>query len=290
MQSGSQSRRVLPIAIGLLVSSVLLIKFDQRGDAPGFVGRGVVSAVSPLQSAMTSLGSSVNTLWLEYVDLVDAKEKGLALGKTVRELRHQLAELEELRAENGRLRQLLELGDRRKDLRLRAARVVGRSTSPYFRVLRIVLDVGDGHIKPGMPVLAAGGVVGQIRFVSGTRAEVLLVTDPRSAIDVVLESSRARGVAVGTGEEDRYAARLKYLQHNLKAEVGERVLTTGEDERYPRGLVVGRVESVEDDATGPFQKARVRPLVEFGALDEVFIVLGPSGLTADGKRLQGQDQ
>jgi len=283
MHRGPPPRRAILVGLGLVALSVLALLVDGRGGAPGPAGRTLSYALAPLQSLVTAAGTRVRGVWLGYVALTGVREQNEALQEEIRTLRDKAAAADDLTAENARLRRLLDMGDRRKDLRLRAARVVSRSTSPYFRVMRIVLDLDADGVREGMPVIAPGGVVGQIRSVYGGRAEVLLVTDPRSAIDVVLEQSRARGVAVGTGEPDRYAARLKYLRRNAASQEGERVLTTGDDGRYPRGLVVGRVSKVVHGAQGPFQRAELEPLVDLSALDEVFISLGPSGLTPDGE-------
>ncbi len=268
---------------------VFLLQFDRRGERPGALGAVVITSVGPLQRAVSASGEGVRAVWLDYVALTEVRESNRELTSRLRDLQARAATADDLAAENERLRQLLDLGDRRKDLRLRAARVVSRTVSPYFRVVRVALDVRDAQpeVVAGMPVIAPGGVVGQIRAVDGGEAEVLLVTDPRSAIDVVLEQSRARGVAVGTGERDRYAARLQYLQREVKAVDGERVMTTGDDGRYPRGLVVGRVQAVGGDESGPFQKADVLPMVDLNALEEVFVVLGQSGLTPDGDAFVG---
>ena len=68
----------------------------------------------------------------------------------------------------------------------------------------------DSGFEVGMPVLAAGGVVGQIRAIDDGGPEVLLMTDPRSAVDVILETSETRGVAVGSGDEESYIVHLQY--------------------------------------------------------------------------------
>ncbi len=274
-------RRALVTSVGLIALSVILIQVDRRDVGPGPVGRVLTFALSPLHDVATGAGRQVRSLWLEYLALVNIRAQNAALQVRVHELQEKAARAADLAAENERLRELLELGDRRKDLRLLAARVVSRGTSPFFRVLSVTLDVGEGKVVDGMPVIAPGGVVGQVRSVRGGRAEVLLVTDPRSAIDVVMEQSRGRGVAVGTGEKDRYATRLDFVQRSAKLVVGERVLTTGDDGRYPRGLVVGEIVEVGGEGTGPFRGARTRPLVDLSALDEVFVVLGPTGLEPD---------
>lgn len=289
MRPLSSPRRAIAVGVLLVAASVALIHLDRRGRLPGPVGGALVRLLSPLQELVTGAGRGVRGLWLRYIALGDVRAENARLRAELDRLRRRVALTADLEAENARLRRLLELGDRRKDLRLRAARVVSRGVSPYFRVMRIVLDVGEGEVEEGMPVIAPGGVVGQIRTLAGDRAEVLLLTDPRSAIDVVLERSRSRGVAVGTGEPDRYAARLEYLQRGARVVPGERVLTTGDDGRYPRGLVVGELINVEEEAHGPFRKAEVAPRVDLSALEEVFIVLGPTGLTADGTALQRAD-
>ncbi|MCB9541272.1 MAG: rod shape-determining protein MreC [bacterium] len=285
---GASPRRAIITGALLLGLSLVFLFLDRRGPHPGPIGAIVVAITAPIQSGLTAAGSSIHTLWEDYLALRGVREENTTLRERVRDLQEQAARTADLLAENERLRRLLDLADRRKDLRLQAARVVARSNSPFFRVMRLEIDVDDpSRLEEGQPVIAPGGVVGQIRSLTGDRAEVLLVTDPRSAIDVVLETSRARGVAVGTGEPERYAARLEYLERSVKAVAGERVLTTGDDGRYPGGLVVGEVSPEAGQAeSGPFQNARVRPLVDLGALEEVFIVLGPTGLSPDGTRFE----
>lgn len=289
-EPGASPRRAIITGVLLIGLSFVFLFLDRRGNHPGPIGSTIVAITAPVQSGLTAAGGSVHTLWRDYLALRGVREENTELRARMRELQEQAARAADLLAENERLRRLLELADVRKDLRLVAARVVARSNSPFFRVVRIELDLEDPErIEEGAPVIAPGGVVGQIRTIDGDRAEVLLVTDPRSAIDVVLETSRARGVAVGTGEPERYAARLEYLERAVTAVAGERVMTTGDDGRYPPGLVVGEITpEAGQEESGPFQNARVRPLVDLGALEVVFIVLGPTGLSPDGSRFEGR--
>lgn len=278
------ARRGLVVGLVLLVAAGFLVRLDRQGRLTA----GMMWALVPLQSWITRGGQSVRSFWEDYLALVQVREDNRLLEQKVRALQAEASRTADLMRENARLRRLLELGDARKDLRLRAARVVARSTSEVFRVLHVVLDVGEGPVEQGMAVIAPAGVVGQIRALSGGRAEVLLVTDPRSAVDVVLEQSRTRAVAVGSGEANRYAANLRYVPQSIEPVLGERVLTTGDDGHYPRGLVLGEVVEVAEPESGPFKRAVIRPLVDPGTLEEVFVVLGPSGLTPDGARFEAE--
>ncbi|MBU0553760.1 rod shape-determining protein MreC [Myxococcota bacterium] len=287
MRTSPSARRTAVLLALLICGAIALLKFDPDPEGhPGPVGRFALRTMAPSQALLHRSGARLRGLFLDYLALVEVRAENKRLEARIRDLEDKGARWADLVVENERLHRLLELADRRKDLRLHAARVVARGVSEYFRVISVTLDLHHDRVTPGMPVIAPGGVVGQIRAVTEGRAEVLLLTDPRSAIDVVLEQSRARGVAVGTGQPDQYAARLEYLDRHVKAVAGERVMTTGDDGRYPRGLVVGEVRlSDRPEAAGPFQDATVRPKVDLSALDEVFVVLGPSGLSPEGDEL-----
>ena len=293
MRRASSPRRPILVGLVLIGTAVGLLMADRTATRQGPVSGALATFVGPLHRSISAAGRDTREAWAHYVALSLVHEENLALRGRLGELEERASSVPGLRAENERLRALLDLADTRKDLRLRPARVVGRSVSHFFRVLRLTLEVdaltdaeGQVALAAGMPVVAPGGVVGQLRSVDGQRAEVLMLTDLRSAIDVVLETSRVRGVAVGTGEPDRYAARLEYLQRSDATSTGERVVTSGDDGRYPPGLVVGRVTSVKPQPHGLFQDAEIEPYVDLSALEEVYIVLGPSGLTADGRELQ----
>lgn len=290
MIAKSSPRRVFLVAVVTITLSLLAILGDGRKVGAGPFGSALFAALSPWCGLVGSAGRSVHDFWIHYVALSEVSFENDRLQNEIRDLKEKVTRTADLRAENERLRRLLDLADSRKDLRLQAARVLSQGNSSIFRILSLVIDIGDSSIEPGMPVLAPGGVVGQIRLVMGNRAEVLLVTDPRSAIDVVLEESRARGVAVGTGARGEYTAQLKYLQGESHAIKGERVLTTGDEGRYPRGLVLGEVIEVGEAGSGSFQRAIIRPSIDLGALDEVLIVLGTTGINERGGPLDIEDE
>ncbi len=291
MIASSSPRRVFLVAVVTITLSLLAILGDGRKVGAGPFGSAIFAALSPWRGVVGSAGRSVHNLWIHYVALTEVSFEKDRLQAEINELKEKVMQTADLRVENERLRRLLDLADSRKDLRLQAARVVSQGNSSIFRVLGLVIDIGDSSsIEPGMPVLATGGVVGQIRLVMGSRAEVLLVTDPRSAVDVVLEDSRARGVANGTGDRGEYTARLEFLQGERPAVKGERVLTTGDEGRYPRGLVLGEVIEVGEAGSGTFQRVLIRPAIDLGALDEVLIVLGTTGLNERGGALEFEDE
>jgi rod shape-determining protein MreC len=231
----------------------------------------VLRISSPVQGAITSGFSSLGDSWHRYVYLRDVETENRRLKAENERL---AAEVAHLRFENRRV------GELERSLALRgtvpsetlAARVVGVETSPFFRVLRIRLDRGDGEVKPGMPVIVPQGVVGSVRRVFGRYCDVLLAIDPESSIDVALPRNNAQGTLRGVAGDYRYRARF------LRSEDvhdGDELVTSGNDAVYPRGLPVGTVGKVSSPESGLWREAEVAPSVDFGKLREVLVVLAP---------------
>ena len=132
-----------------------------------------------------------------------------------------------------------------------------------------------------MPVLAEGGLIGQVHSTDGASATVLLTTDPRSAVDVVFEKSRVRGIAVGGGDPSNYQMKLRYLDRPAKLADDELILTTGDDGRFPAGLVLGRSKRTADGMSASHE-VQIESAVNFDDVELVYVVLGTTGLTPKG--------
>lgn len=274
-------RRYYTVGVICVLVHLALLFFDARGPGSGTVAHTLESLTSPLNSVVSAGGRSVNGLWTDYLALANVRQENIRLREENNRLKGRIASLNRLDLENRRLTGLLEIAESRKDLRLRVARVSTRARSRQYRVVGLELDSTEG-IEVGMAVVAQGGLVGQIRAIDEGRASVLLVTDPRSAVDVLLEKSRVRGIAVGSGHPTRYSARLRYLERSAKVMPDESVMTTGDDGRFPPGLLVGRVAAAERGVGASAREVQVQAAVDFEDLTLVYIVLGTTGLTPSG--------
>ena len=167
-----------------------------------------------------------------YVELTHVRAENEALHRENRQLRAELMEMRRLAEESGRYQRLLGLRDATPAETI-AARVIAIDASPYFRVARVDIDRGEGTVRRGMPVLTPEGVVGRINRVAGKSSDVLLLVDPRSAIDVRRPAHRrARHPARQVGRE-----RLP-LQHRVPGarragKEGDAVVTSGARRRVP---------------------------------------------------------
>ena len=254
----------------------------------GGLGVGQTKPTSPGQVARAGLGAGAYGSWRVTASITGWLKAKLrsADDEAIEQLKQENARLREEKSrligvlqENMRLRELVGFKERQPEYELVPARVIARDTTPYFRVLKIRLEV-EAPIAPRMPVVVAGGVVGQIHEVHATGADVILVSDPRSRLDVISQRNRAQGVVQGLGHDRDYSAKIAYLDQKDSVRVGDIMVTSGLGHSFPRELIVGRVIQVQPDDRGLFQQATLEPAVDFGRVDTVFVITGKKTLEA----------
>ncbi len=235
--------------------------------------RVLMQPVGALQNLFINrIAEGAADVWMDYVYLWQVRRENESLHAENARLRVDAARYRAEHDENRRLRRLLQL---RVDTpgEVFAAEVIAKDTSPFFRVTRLAISTPDRtRIRAGMPVLTYDGLVGQVSRTFGEYADVLLTVDSRSAVDVMIERTGARGIARGTGERDRYSARVEYLQRTDDVRVGDVVVTSGLGCRFPAGVMVGRVAAVTRREFGLYQEVELAPAVNFSRLTEVLVM------------------
>ncbi|WP_456431627.1 rod shape-determining protein MreC [Thermosulfuriphilus sp.] len=246
----------------------------EQGPRFSFAQKILVEIFAPAEKFLSQGISGAKELLEGYVLLVHTKQENEALKKEVAKLRARLVEYREALIANARLKKLLELKQSLPYASL-SAQVVGRDPSMWFRSLIIDLG-GDEGLEEGMAVITVGGVVGQILGVTPNYAKVMLITDPNSAVDVVVQRSRARGILRGQGSE---TCNLEYVSMEADVREGDLLITSGLDGIFPKGLLVGIVKRVlPDRQEGLFQRVEVRPAINLEDIEEVLVILRRSSL------------
>ena len=167
------------------------------------------------------------------------------------------------------LRQLLELRER-AELDTTAAEVIAAGASPEFRTVTIDKGSADG-LAADMAVISPAGVVGRVILPSPRASKVQLLIDRNAAAGALIERTRVQGVVVGLGAD---GLRMEYVPGTADVKPGDLVVTSGIDGIYPKGFVIGTIETVER-GTGAYHEITVRPAVDFSRLEEVLVVLTP---------------
>jgi rod shape-determining protein MreC len=186
------------------------------------------------------------------------------LQREVDNLRAQTEQLTRYQTENRELRNLLQLKPPRGGKSL-AADVIAFDATNYSGI--ITLNVGSSAgVLPKDVVYNAQGVVGQVALTGVSNCRVQLLTDRSSGIGAMTGRTMAKGVVKGTGER---ICTMKYFDFRADVREGDLVLTSGESDIYPRGMVIGRVLRVRRDKNYSRLSAEVEPAVSFDRLSAV---------------------
>jgi rod shape-determining protein MreC len=266
-----RNRVLLSSGFFLLCSLVLLSANARQPGRLDPLGHVFLEIMAPFQRLAAGMGGMTRAVFERYVFLVGTQAQNEALRARIRDLERRATHQSEMELMNRRLKRLLALG-RELPTRAVAAEVAARDASVWFQSLTLNKGESDG-IQTGMPVLAPEGVVGLIASTSPRASRVLLLTDPNSGIDVLIQRTRVRGILSGLLER---GTTLKYVKRSDDVRVGDRVVTSGLDGVFPKGLPVGRVTQVSRKDRGLFLYAEVTPEADASRLEEV-LVAQPSG-------------
>ncbi len=263
--------RSLTILIVVLFAQVLGLAVQvKRSSASGperLIRIWTVSLITPVERALVRVHDSAVNTWLNYVDLRGVRQENRQLRAELDRISMERAQLEHDATEGRRLEALLEF-KQRFPAQTVAARVIGTSGSEHSNLLYIDRGSTDGLVA-GMAVVTPQGIVGKVTEVFPYTAQVLEIRDVSSGVGVVLEKSRLRAILKGDGG---VSTQLRFVMNDEKVEVGERVLTTGGDRIFPRGMPVGSVTAVSP-GDEVFLAIQVEPAVDFHRLEEVLVIL-----------------
>jgi len=266
---GSGPKRV--IVILLLVFFVGFSLLPRQAEVLlQFVGRPVADVLAIPITAMAYVDQSFRDGWNQYVALQGVYDQNRQLHLQVQELQGQLNQLQERGLTSQRLTVLLDFQSQ-NEMNTLVARVIGRSASNWYR--GIILNKGEQDgVRPEMGLITPGGVVGQIVKVASGTSIALLITDPNVAVTGLTQRTRDEGIIQGTSQG---LVRMKYIPPLSSVQKGDAVVTSGLTGGFPRGLLIGQVLDVMEPEGDLFQTATISPVVDFGQLEEVLIILAP---------------
>jgi rod shape-determining protein MreC len=265
----------------MVLSAVLLAQFlglavqVRTTAARGSDGKGVrllrywvVAMMSPPEKVMSHTGSGARGFWGNYIDLRHTREENQALRAQVEQLRLEQAALLEDAKQGHRLQELLDF--RQKYIYATVpAQVVGTSGSDQSRILTIDKGSKEG-LKRDQPVITPDGIVGKLVEVFPHTSQVLEINDQTSGAGVLLEKTRMRGVLRGNAYGQ---PQIINVLPDDRVKPGEKVITSGGDQIFPRGLAVGTVEKVVSDPDRePYVDIVLKPAANLQHLDEVLVV------------------
>lgn len=260
----------------LFIILVLILLSSTVGGRFGFFHQLSLEALGPAQSFFTQLSQGGVRLKDKYIALWKVQEENEQLRIELDTYHSLLDEYREAYSLNRYLQAELEF-KKREPFPALMARVVGKDPSFWFQTLIVDRGSKDGVVV-GMVARTSRGVVGQVIQVATNYSKILLANAPSSAIDVIVQKSRVRGILKGAGENGYV---LHYVLKNADINVGDTIVTAGIGGVFPSGITLGTVSRVYSNRRGMFQEIEVKPAVDFARLESLFINLSEEQLIID---------
>ena len=248
--------------------SILLMVLDHRENHLDTVRKTIGAAVYPLQVVVDAPFRLWSWLGENTAERSDLQRDLSRLETELVLTRAELQQLTALRAENDRLRDLLDARPRLRD-EIRVAEIMAVDASPYRH--NFVIDIGEHDgVYNGQAIIDANGVIGQVLEVGLATSQAILISDPSHALPVVVSRNGLRTIAKGTGEFDRLD--LPFLPNNADIVPGDLLVTSGLGGAFPAGYPVAVVASVNRIPQASFADITAVPSSSLDQVREVLLI------------------
>jgi rod shape-determining protein MreC len=270
MESVLGRYRNLTILVGILFLQVLglaiQVKRSSENESSRLIRVWAVNAVTPFEKGIVWVQHSSGNLWHNYFYLRGVRQENRDLRQQIQQMEIERVRLSEDANQARRLQALL--GFKEQFIaKTVAAQVIGSSGSEQSRSVYIDKGTNSG-LKPDMAVITGDGVVGKILRVFQSTSQVLLVNDQTSGVGAILEKSRLQGILRGTPAGEIV---LEKVMSDQPVQPGDKVLTSGGDQIFPKGLPVGTVTRISQGSE-LFLNIRVKPAADLNRLEEVLVI------------------
>lgn len=268
---GLLKNRPLMITIVVIVVLVILVAGTASSNVITEKTAVIGGAFVPMQSFFYRVSSGIAGIFSD-TGAGTEQENALLLSE-VETYKMQLAQYNELVAENERLTAILEYKQNNVNQELKVARITGKEPGNWFHVFTIDLGGADG-VEKNMTVITPDGLVGRVEEVGLTTSKVMSIIDGRSRISAIMERTRDIGVAGGAIGSDDLSATLSMEFLPLDSDIveGDAVVTSGLDGIFPKGLAIGHVVKTDSNEKSG-TNVTIEPYVDFRRLEEVIVVM-----------------
>lgn len=262
-------RRGLPPLVRLSILSLIccaMLVADLRFSYLEVVRQVVSVAIYPIQRAAAAPADLLRNATVYFSTLLNVQIENAELRRNQLEAAQRLLLFEQLERENASLRELLGL-TRTHELSGVGAEVLYDSADPFSR--KVILDKGaTNDIRPGLAVVDAHGMIGQVTRVYPVQSEVTLLTDREQVVPITVERTGMRGVLAGEG---RGSLGMRFVPTGADIQAGDRLVTSGLDGLFVAGLPVATVTRV-GGTNGAYLQVVCEPIARVERAVQVLVV------------------
>ena len=264
------------LAVTIVVLSVAflgIIVLSIKGNS-NIISSGVGGVISPLQKIVYTVNEKVKGSFDFFINFSNVKKENEELTAKNAELENKLIEYERMKDENTRLREMFDYSQNNANYYYLGCNIIGYSGGNISNGYIIDKGTKDG-VEKDMVVITPAGLVGKVTKASSSFAIVQTILNENIAVAAMVESTdETTGILQGiTDSKNKNLTELSNIPIESAIKEGDKILTSGLGEMYPKEIRIGEVISVEVDNVGIMKRAVVKPYVDFNKLEELFVVV-----------------
>ena len=260
---------IVVLSVAFLGIIVLSIKSNSN-----IISSGVGGVISPLQKIVYTVNEKVKGSFDFFINFSNVKKENEELTAKNAELENKLIEYERMKEENTRLREMFDYSQNNANYDYLGCNIIGYSGGNISNGYIIDKGTKDG-VEKDMVVITPAGLVGKVTKASSSFAIVQTILNENIAVAAMVESTdETTGILQGiTDSKNKNLTELSNIPIESAIKEGDKILTSGLGEMYPKEIRIGEVISVEVDNVGIMKRAVVKPYVDFNKLEELFVVV-----------------
>ena len=264
------------LAVTIVVLSVAflgIIVLSIKGNS-NIISSGVGGVISPLQKIVYTVNEKVKGSFDFFINFSNVKKENEELTAKNAELENKLIEYERMKDETTRLREMFDYSQTNANYDYLGCNIIGYSGGNISNGYIIDKGTKDG-VEKDMVVITPAGLVGKVTKASSSFAIVQTILNENIAVAAMVESTdETTGILQGiTDSKNKNLTELSNIPIESAIKEGDKILTSGLGEMYPKEIRIGEVISVEVDNVGIMKRAVVKPYVDFNKLEELFVVV-----------------
>ena len=264
------------LAVTIVVLSVAflgIIVLSIKGNS-NIISSGVGGVISPLQKIVYTVNEKVKGSFDFFINFSNVKKENEELTAKNAELENKLIAYERMKDEKTRLREMFDYSQNNANYDYLGCNIIGYSGGNISNGYIIDKGTKDG-VEKDMVVITPAGLVGKVTKASSSFAIVQTILNENIAVAAMVESTdETTGILQGiTDSKNKNLTELSNIPIESAIKEGDKILTSGLGEMYPKEIRIGEVISVEVDNVGIMKRAVVKPYVDFNKLEELFVVV-----------------
>lgn len=235
------------------------------------ISNAIGTVISPVQSVASKAVNSTGAFFKNLAFSGKNAKENEKLRVEISALNDQLRMLEGYKAENERLRGLIELKETRTDFNTIGANVIGKKTDELHSIITLDKGTKDG-VRVDSVVLVPEGLVGIVFETGYNYCKVKTIFDAETSVSAICLRSGDMGIIEPSdfGANSRKCT-MNYIDRSAKTVVGDVIETSGTGGIFPRGIKIGKISEIKEDSRNLTLTAVIETDVDIYKLDSVLI-------------------